>query len=78
MLNGNNTFTQLISQEIKYETFIKSIYTRDFWGTPDIDRELCDASKTASETSQAASATYFKQWLTARFSAVDTIIKNLQ
>lgn len=51
--------------------------TRDKWGNPSGDTELCTASKTAAATSQKASADYLKGWLTARFSAVDNIITNM-
>lgn len=59
----------------KYEDVFN--YTRYLWGTAAGNDELCEASRTAAKSSQAASATYLKEWLTARFSAVDTIIKNL-
>ena len=51
---------------------------RDKWGNPgDSINELCSASKTAAQTSQAASAEYFKNWLTTRIDAVNTIINGL-
>ena len=59
----------------KYEPAFN--YTRNFWGTPAENGELCAYTKDAAKTSQAASAKYLKDWLTARFSAVDTIIKSL-
>ncbi|MCR5062494.1 MAG: CotH kinase family protein [Treponema sp.] len=56
--------------------------TRKVWGNPTskqgISDELCAASKTAAAKGQAASAEYFKGWLTKRFAAVDNIIRNLQ
>ena len=52
-------------------------FNRTRWGDPRANGELCDASKTAAETSQSASATYLKNWLTARFTAVDTLISSL-
>ena len=52
------------------------------WGVstkhPGVEKELCSASKAAAAKSQAASAEYFKGWLTNRFTAVDNIIKNLK
>ncbi|MBP5751670.1 MAG: CotH kinase family protein [Treponema sp.] len=39
--------------------------------------ELCTASKNAEAVSQKASADYLKEWLTARFTAVDSIITNM-
>ncbi len=60
----------------KYEDVFN--YTRYLWGTSAGNDELCEASRTAAKSSQAASAEYLKDWLTARFSAVDTIIKNLE
>ena len=53
-------------------------YTRYKWGDPSGNGELCEESRTAAQTSQAASAAYFKEWLTDRFAAVDTIIKGLK
>ena len=51
------------------------------WGSPsrnsETEGELCYASKTAADTSQKASANYLKDWLTKRFSAVDTIITGM-
>ena len=53
-------------------------YTRQIWGNPgDKIDELCAASKAAALDSQAASAEYFKNWLTARIDAVDNIINNI-
>ena len=53
-------------------------YTRQYWGNPASDWELCNASRAAAEQSQAASAVYLKTWLTNRFAAVDTIINKLE
>lgn len=50
---------------------------REKWGNPSGNIELCAASKTAAATSQKASAEYFKTWLNARFTALDTIINGL-
>ena len=60
----------------KYEDVFN--YTRYLWGTAAGNDELCEASRTAAKTSQAASAEYLKTWLTNRFAAVDTIIKGLK
>ena len=51
---------------------------RDKWGNPSGITELCYDSATAAAQSQAASAEYFKNWLTARIDAVNTIINGLQ
>ena len=52
-------------------------YTRNKWGTAVDNSELCPASKTATATSQKASADYLKTWITDRFTAVGTIIEGL-
>lgn len=52
-------------------------YTRNKWGTAVDNSELCPASKTATATSQQASAEYLKTWITDRFTAVGTIIEGL-
>lgn len=52
-------------------------YTRNKWGTAVDNSELCPASKTATATSQKASAEYLKTWITDRFTAVGTIIEGL-
>lgn len=56
--------------------------TRKVWGNPTsnegISNELCAASKTAAAKGQSASAEYFKDWLTKRFTAVDNIIRDLK
>ena len=52
-------------------------YTRTLWGTPSDNVELCQQSSQAAATSQYASASYLKQWLCARFAAVDKIIDKL-
>ncbi len=53
-------------------------YTRELWDDPSSNIELCEASRKAAATSQAVSAGYLKEWLTARFGEVDTIIKGLE
>ena len=53
-------------------------YTRELWDDPSSNSELCEASRKAAATSQAVSAGYLKEWLTARFGAVDKIIKGLE
>ncbi|MBO4532669.1 MAG: CotH kinase family protein [Treponema sp.] len=52
-------------------------YTRTRWGIPAGDPELCRSSQRAALKSQAASATYLKDWLTTRFAATDAIIAGL-
>ena len=52
-------------------------YTRNKWGIAVDNDELCSASITATAASQSASAEYLKNWLTARFSAVNSIITGL-
>lgn len=52
-------------------------YTRSLWNNPGNNSELCSDSSAAAKTSQKASAEYLKNWLTARFSAVSTIISSL-
>ncbi len=52
-------------------------YTRNKWGTAVDNDELCSESKTATATSQKASAEYLKTWLTDRFTAVGSIIEGL-
>ncbi len=52
-------------------------YTRTKWGTSAGDPELCRASQMATLKSQAACASYLKDWLTLRFASVDKIIAGL-
>ena len=67
------------STSTNYETVFN--YTRQIWGNSgEYEKtrdELCAASKAAALDSQAASAEYFKNWLTARIDAVDNIINNI-
>lgn len=50
---------------------------RTKWGNPSSNSELCSASSAAAATSQKASAEYFKDWINARFSALNAIINGL-
>ena len=57
-------------------------YTRALWGLPSRNEssknELCTDSKNAAEQSQQASANYLKEWLTARWNAVQSIINGFK
>lgn len=72
-----NTLTSYIDGNSTDEYSAVYNYTRAKWGTPAQNDELCTASKTAAASSQSASAEYLKNWLTARFSAVNSIITGL-
>ncbi|WP_022932905.1 CotH kinase family protein [Treponema bryantii] len=72
-----NTLTSYIDGNSTDEYSAVYNYTRAKWGTPAQNDELCTASKTAAASSQAESAEYLKNWLTARFSAVNSIITGL-
>jgi hypothetical protein len=52
-------------------------FTRALWGTPAGNGELCNESSAKAGISQQASAVYFKDWITSRFEAVDSIISGL-
>ena len=52
-------------------------FTRALWGNPGDNGELCNDSKAVAKQSQKASAQYFKDWITLRYSAVDSIISGL-
>ncbi len=75
VLSGLQTFMN-DNSAAKYQPVFD--YNRYLWGDPSYNSELCEASRTAAKTSQAASAEYLKTWLTNRFAAVDTIIKGLK
>ena len=49
-------------------------FNRARWGYP-VSDELCNASRTAAQTSQQASAEYLKGWIRTRWGAVNAIIK---
>lgn len=53
-------------------------YTRQFWGTPADNGELCTASSEAARTSQKASADYLKDWLTERYAVVLGLINRMR
>ena len=65
----------LISSFEKYASQLE--FNRTRWGDPSGNNELCEGSKTAAETSHAASADYLKDWLSKRFTAVAAVINGL-
>ncbi len=74
VLSGVTSYIGTLS-DTEYEEVFN--YTRNKWGTAVDNSELCPESKTATATSQKASADYLKTWLTNRFTAVGTIIEGL-
>lgn len=74
--SAKNTVCNFIDDSVtNYGTRLE--FNRTKWGDPRENGELNQDSSLAAATSQAYSATYLKDWLTARFTAVNTLINSL-